>query len=312
MKMHKIRWIAGLHTAGVAAVLLSAAAQALTVPTTQPSTAAAAAAAAPALRPSAMTAEAIVERSVRASGGLSAWRSVKTMKMTGLMDAGQKRDPAPTPVVSQRLEKAVNRAAARKLLLEAGKDDKKVDKTIRLPFALEMKRGRKQRVEVQFEGQTAVQVYDGSNGWKVRPFLNRHQVEAFTPEQAKLAADQQDLDGLLVDYERKGTKIAVEGIESVAGNDAYRLKLALKDGSERRAWVDAKSFLQVQVDGTRRVNGHEVPVYTRLSDYRPVEGVMIPYVTETIVQGAPSSGKIVLDRVAINVPLADDRFSKPE
>jgi hypothetical protein len=157
-----------------------------------------------------------------------------------------------------------------------------------------------------------VQVYDGSQGWKLRPFLNRHQVEDFTPEQARLAEHQQDLDGLLVDYEQKGTTIAVEGLEAIQGSDAYNLKLTLKDGSVRHVWVDASSYLQVQVDGTHRMNGHEVPVLTRLSDYRAVDGVMVPYVIETLVQGAPAPGRIVLDKVAVNTPLGDERFARPQ
>ena len=42
-----------------------------------------------------------------------------------------------------------------------------------LPFIMELKRPRKMRFELQFKGQTAVQVFDGANGWKLRPFLNR-------------------------------------------------------------------------------------------------------------------------------------------
>jgi hypothetical protein len=271
------------------------------------------AAAAVGLRPSPYTAEQIVERSVRASGGLQAWRAIKTMTLSGLMDAGPVRDPTPAATIDQRLEKAVNRAQARKVLLEAGAGAAKAAPTmIQLPFVMEMKRGHKQRVEIQFQGQTAVQVYDGARGWKLRPFLNRHEVEDFTPEQARLAEQEQELDGPLVDYEGKGTRIAVEGLEAIDGGDAYKLKLTLKDGSMRHVWVDARSFLQVQVDGARRVNGHEVPVLTRLSDYRWVDGVMVPYVAQTQVQGSPAPGRIVLDKVAINAPLPDERFARPQ
>ena len=46
-------------------------------------------------------------------------------------------------------------------------------------------------------GQTAIQVFDGINGWKVRPFLNRNEVEPFTAEELKTASMQTELDGSL-------------------------------------------------------------------------------------------------------------------
>src|SRR6266436_1781597 len=48
---------------------------------------------------------------------------------------------------------------------------------VQLPFVMELKRPRKMRFELQFSGQTAIQVFDGANGWKLRPFLNRRVVE---------------------------------------------------------------------------------------------------------------------------------------
>ena len=76
-----------------------------------------------------------------------------------------------------------------------------------LPFVLEMERARKSRLELEFKGETAVQVYDGTQGWKLRPFLNRHEVENYTADELKIAEAQADLDGALIDYAAKGTKI---------------------------------------------------------------------------------------------------------
>jgi len=39
---------------------------------------------------------------------------------------------------------------------------------VQLPFVMELKRPRKMRFELQFSGQTAIQVFDGANGWKLR------------------------------------------------------------------------------------------------------------------------------------------------
>ena len=49
------------------------------------------------------------------------------------------------------------------------------------------------RSELGFRREKAFQVFDGTNGWKLRPFLNRRDVERYTPEEMKAAALQSDL-----------------------------------------------------------------------------------------------------------------------
>jgi outer membrane lipoprotein-sorting protein len=222
-----------------------------------------------------LTAAQIVERNISARGGLQAWRTVKTMSMSGKLDAGGKQK-------------------------------------VQLPFLLEMERNRKTRLELQFNGQTAVQVYDGANGWKLRPFLNRRDVEPYTPDELKAASMQADIDGPLVDYVAKGTKVQLEGIQSVEGHDAFNLKLTLKTGQVQHIWVDAQTFLDVKIEGTpRRLDGRFHPVATYLRDYRSVNGLMIPYVNETAVDGVKQTEKIILEKVIVNPKLEDSHFSKP-
>jgi len=222
-----------------------------------------------------LTAAQIVERNISARGGLQAWRTVKTMSMSGKLDAGGKQK-------------------------------------VQLPFVLEMERNRKTRLELQFNGQTAVQVYDGTNGWKLRPFLNRRDVEPYTPDELKAASLQADIDGPLVDYVAKGTKVQLEGIQSVEGHDAFNLKLTLKTGQVQHIWVDAQTFLDVKIEGTpRRLDGRFHPVATYLRDYRSVNGLMIPYVNETAVDGVKQTEKIQVEKVIVNPKLEDSHFSKP-
>ncbi len=91
---------------------------------------------------------------------------------------------------------------------------------VQLPFVLEMKRPGKSRIEFEFAGKTAIQVYDGKQGWMKRPYLNRDDWEPFSAEQAKASAGQWDMDGPLFDYAAKGATVALEGVEKVAGQDA--------------------------------------------------------------------------------------------
>jgi outer membrane lipoprotein-sorting protein len=261
--------------------------------------------------PTELAAVPIVEKNVAARGGLQAWRAVESMSMSGLMDAGKARDPMKLAMALQK-PRAAARAEAREAALQGGKAETDPGKLVQLPFVLELKRPRKMRLEVQFNGQTAVQVFDGENGWKLRPFLGRREVERYTAAEQQAASQQQDLDGLLIDYAAKGTKVELEGNEPVEGRDAYKLKLMLKDGQVRRVWVDAQTFLDIKIDGSRSVHGKLKTMATYLRDYKSVDGLMIPFVLETIAEGAKRSDKIAIEHVTLNPKLAESRFTKIE
>ena len=129
----------------------------------------------------------------------------------------------------------------------------------------------------------------------------------------KSAASSSELDGPLIDYASKGTQIALEGVDKVEGHRAYRLKLTMKDGVTRRLWIDAGTFLDLKIDGEpRKLDGkmHDVAVYFR--DYRVEHGLKVPYVLETAVQGVKRTHKITIERVAVNAPVDDALFAKPQ
>jgi hypothetical protein len=243
-----------------------------------------------------LTADEIVNKNVAARGGLSAWRAVQTLQMKGKMEAGGNRREALVVPTAKKGVQVPQRPAEQ----------------VQLPFVMQLERGRKKRVEIEFNGQTAVQVYNGTQGWKLRPFLNRHEVENYTAEEMKSAATDADLDGLLIDYAAKGSKVELEGAESVEGRTAFKLKVTDKSGYARHVWVDAESFLEVKVEGTpRRLDGKYHPVATYLRDYRSVSGLMMPYLEETAVEGVKDREKILIEEIVSNPKLDASRFAMP-
>ena len=95
--------------------------------------------------PASLSAKEVVAKNITAKGGLQAWRAVQTMSFSGKLDAGGKENA-------------------------------------QLPFSMELKRPRKTRLEIEFANDRAIQVYDCVNGWKLRPFLGRRDVEPFSAE----------------------------------------------------------------------------------------------------------------------------------
>jgi hypothetical protein len=244
-----------------------------------------------------LSAAEIVDKNVAARGGLQAWRAVQSLSMKGKMEAGGNNRPT-LPMPSRKTGPHMPQQV-------------RPTEQVQLPFVMELKRPRKVRVELQFNGQTAIQVFDGSNGWKLRPFLNRHEVEPYTAEELKATAVQADLDGPLVDYAVKGTKVELQGVEKVGDSEAYKLNLTLKNGQTQHVWVDTKTFLEVKIEGTpRRLDGKYHPVATYLRDYKAVNGVMVPYVLETAVEGVSQVERIQIESVAVNPKLEDSVFAK--
>jgi hypothetical protein len=250
----------------------------------------------------------IVDRNIAARGGLQAWRAINTLSMTGKMEAGGNNRPTlPIPGRKTGRQMPPPRPAEQ----------------YQLPFVMELQRPRKIRVELQFNGQSAVQVFDGNNGWKVRPFLNRREVEPYTPEEMKATSTQAELDGYLVDYVAKGTKVELTGMEKVDNRDNYKLQLTLKSGETLHLWIDARTFLESKIEGTpRRLDGKYHPVEIYLRDFRSVNGLMFPFLFETrVADGAkvpglkdaqPITEAILVDKVVVNPRFDVALFSKPQ
>jgi hypothetical protein len=223
-----------------------------------------------------LTVDQIIQNNIAARGGAQAWHAIQSMKLTGKMDAGGKNDA-------------------------------------QLPFVLKLERPRKLRLEIDFAKSTALQIYDGANGWKVRPFLGRLQVEPYTAEEREIAAEQSDLDGFLIDHAAKGIKAELVGKEMVEDREAYKLKLTLKDGQTRSIWLDAQTFLELKIEGSpRKLDGkmHNVETYYR--DYRTIDGVTIPFTLETIVEKVQGVRKISFESVAFNPAFDSAAFSRPD
>ncbi len=250
----------------------------------------------------------VIEQNEAARGGLERWRKVQSMSLTGTLEAGPARDPVKVSRDWMGTPQS-RKAEARRVLLH---DKDAAPKQVSLPFVMELQRPRRTRLEVRFQGQTAVQVFDGARGWKLRPFLGRHEVEPFTPAEQRLALQQADLDGPLIDAIAKGHQVELLGTEAVEGHDAYKLRVTSEDGLLRQVWVDAKTFLDLKVDGTRWMDGKPRAVMTYFRDYRPVEGLLVPHLLETRVEGVATPEKIVIEQVKVDAPIAVARFSKPE
>jgi hypothetical protein len=257
-----------------------------------------------------LTVAQIVDRHIAARGGAQAWKSVQALQLSGKIEAGRGDN-------IERAEKMVNasvKAGGKRsnAQVAAANAEPQSERQIQLPFTLDLKRPKQMRLEIAFQDKTAVQVFDGTQGWKYRPFLNRKDIEPFTADEARTEASRGDLDGPLIDYVAKGTKVELEGSDLVDAQPAYRLKVTPKGEPVKHVWIDAKTFLDVKVEGfPKRMDGRMHPVYVYQRDFHSVQGVMIPFVLETAVDGFPDTHKLLIEKAAVNPQFDSATFAKP-
>ena len=223
-----------------------------------------------------LTAKQIVANNVKARGGLEAWRKIETMVISGHLVTGNQAMPV-------------------------------------VPFVQQQARPNKMRFEVHMRDKTSLRVFNGVEGWKLRPSPGGpSQLLAYTTEDIEAARNAPGIDGPLIDCQAKGVHVDVDGIDEVAGRKAYRLKVKLASGATRRWWIDAASFLDVKYERESRTQaGQATTVSVSFANYKSVDGLQIPYSIITGQENGKVTEAMVIEQVILNRPMGDDVFSEP-
>jgi outer membrane lipoprotein-sorting protein len=218
------------------------------------------------------TADELIAKNLAARGGLDNIKAVQTMRLTGTMKAGDES----------------------------------------LPSVIELKRPNKSRWQFVVDDQTGVQAFDGKGGWTWMPFAGQVEPQVMSEEERREAEQQADLDGPLVDYKQKGTKIELIGHDPAFRTDDWKLKVTLQSGEVRYVYLDPKTFLQSVTVSKRKIDGVEVEIRSELGDYRKVGALTLPH-SFTAIAGDPSKTQSLLfDKIELNVPIDDSRFLMPD
>ena len=176
----------------------------------------------------------------------------------------------------------------------------------------ESTRPNKVREEFSLEGMTAVNAYDGANGWKIDPFGGKKDPESLSEEEMRSIIEDSDFDQPLINYRQKGNKVELVGMDQVEGTDVYKLKVTLKSGDTRYYYMDTDSYVPIKYETKRIIRGTPQESETTLGDYKPVGGWFLPFSLETRQKGSSGSQKITFDTIAFNPPIDTSRYSRPK
>ncbi len=148
------------------------------------------------------------------------------------------------------------------------------------------------RVDMEIMGANNYQIINTKGGITFFPIRGMQVPEPLPDEQYKGAVSQLDLQGALFNYKEKGTTVEYLGTEKLGGNDAYKLKATLKNGSVINYFVDAKTNRLAKASSKRMMQGVESEFETVFSDYKQnADGYWFPYTT-VATQGTTSFDKI--------------------
>ena len=224
----------------------------------------------------ALSAADVVAKNAAARGGLEAWKKIQTMAWVGRVEGAG--------------------------LPPSG-----------LPFLLDQKRPRSTRFEVIVQNQKAIRAYDGTQGWKLKPGGGgAPDLQDYAPDELAFARDAQVIDGPLMDDVASGGKISFGGVDAVDGRSTYLINIALPTGTRHRIWVDAETFLEVKYERELRdEQGHSRVTAVIFRDYHDFEGLKMPVEIMSEVSAGGEQRRMFIERVALNPPLDERAFARP-
>lgn len=229
-----------------------------------------------ALAAQAQTTDEILAKYFQTTGGLDKWKALKTMKVAGKMTM-------------------------------QGMD---------LSFNMAMKTPNKQLMKISVQGQEIVQAYDGTDAWAINPFGGGKDAVKLPAEDAKEMTERQ-MEDEFIDYKKKGHEVKLLGKEEVDGTACYKIELVKNKFNDKEDvtevyFFDAENYVPIMTTTFIRsgpAKGQESKTY--LSDYQDVNGLMMPFSTETKMNGQTLQ-KMTFEKVTLNEPVEDSSFAFPK
>lgn len=154
-----------------------------------------------------------------------------------------------------------------------------------------------------------IEAYDGKTAWGITPMSpDPQELEGAT---AKTLADQADFDTVLMDYKAKGHTVELIGKEKIGDRDVYHLKVTRKNGVIQHYYIDAETWLEARIATNVGPPARELKFVSEPSQFRDVDGVMMPFHITQGISGMPQV-EISVEKIEFNVPVDDAVFRMPK
>ncbi len=219
----------------------------------------------------AMDADELIAKTIEASGGLEKLQAVKSTKFTGKF-------------LAQGME---------------------------FPFTMTQKRPGMMRIDANIMGSTMVQCFAGDKGWTINPMTGSTTAQPMSEMEEMSFRLQSDMDGILVDYAKKGYTVEYIGEADVEGTPTYQLKVDTNTGIVLNMFIDTEFFLNIKTDSKMTMDENEFETQTYMSDFQEIDGLTMPFAIETR-SGDVVMNQIMMETVEYGVEVDDSLFEMPE
>ena len=172
------------------------------------------------------------------------------------------------------------------------------------------KRPNKSYVEVDYGESKLYQGFDGEKAWRLYTLESDIPLYVYD-DQLNSIKDQSEFDDILLTYKGKGLKLEPYGMAEVNGQKVYRIRLINEGMSETYFFIDATDYKLVKSLTRITYLNNESDYETIFKDYKKVDGIMVAFQVEEIVNNQ-SYSRILIDNIEFDRKVDDRIFIKPE
>ena len=167
----------------------------------------------------------------------------------------------------------------------------------------------KTRIEQTILGVQTIIGYDGQTAWLEQMGRVMVAPQAIT-DSFKAGALRENL---LLKYKEKGCSVEYLGQDEVEGRACHRIKFIDKEGNETIYCFDSETYypIKTEFEAPDESTGQLVKNEVISSDFRTVEGMVVPFKHVVFIKGEKAAESMVKE-VKINQGLDDALFSMPE
>ena len=174
-----------------------------------------------------------------------------------------------------------------------------------MPMEIWMKNPNKIKTVMDMSGQKMIQAYDGEKGYTINPMTGSTQPVEMGPEEVKQLLRNNNFENMLDKYLKNG-QLELAGEETVNGKPAIKVKATIEPGTVSYLYIDKANWLLIKQTMDVTQGGMPATVETYPSDYKEINGLIMPMKTTTSVSGMEMV--INFTNVEVDIPMEDSIF----
>ena len=177
------------------------------------------------------------------------------------------------------------------------------------PLSVKVHRPSQIREDFKIDGSDVTRIYNSASGWEVHGDKVR-QLEGGELDNIREEGENA-IEGPLLDYAKKGSRIEALGKADVNGKAVYKLKITTNLGTSITQFLDASNYLEIHEEIERSANGKLMIIVEDVGDYREVSGMKFAHRFVSGSKENPTASTLQIDTMQLNVPVDAAVFAAP-